>query len=176
MIKSLFICLLALNFLCVSTVEAQNTNHLGRRVLLNVSVKKTGPYLGYSRGLQDLFEIGAEYQFKKIKLIHPKVHGLHFGFNYNFKHNALGFTAGYWYKAGRLGLTFGGDVVHRTNFNESRFGLGPALGYRLLGFHLQAGYHLLTPSKTFETNTFFIRLRFTFVQNRDIDLGKKRKK
>lgn len=149
---------------------------------LEIHVKKTGPYFGYERGRFDVFELGAERMWKKIKLIKPKTHGAHLGFNYNFFEHVLGFEAGYWQKEGRLNLTYGGSLVLRTNFEEERFGISPALGYRIFGLHLQAGYHLLSPSSTFtNTNNFFIRLRFTFVNDRDWDIdglnfGKRKKK
>ncbi len=149
---------------------------------LEISVKKTGPYFGYERGRFDVFEIGAERMWKKIKLVKPKTHGAHLGFNYNFFEHVLGFETGYWQKEGRLNLTYGGSLVLRTNFEKERFGVSPMLGYRVFGLHLQAGYHILTKSSTFtNTNNFFIRLRFTFVNDRDWDVdglnfGKRKKK
>ena len=138
-----------------------------------IKLKKTGPYFGYERGKIDVFEIGGEHQRKKIRLRNPITHGFHGGFNYNFKYHVMGFEAGYWYKESRVGLTFGGSLVLRTNFDQTRFGASPMLGFRLLGFHLQAGYHFLTKADPFtETNTFFIRLRFTLVNDRDIDIKK----
>ncbi len=148
------------------------SSSLGQKRLLEIKVKKTGPYFGYARGKVDAFELGVERQYKKIKIVRPITHGVHLGFDYNFKNHVLGYQMGYWVKEGRLGLTFGGDLVFRTDFSENRFGGGPCIGYRLLGFHLQTGYHLLSKADSFtNTNDFFIRLRFTIVNERDWDVN-----
>ncbi len=173
LLKATYILILTSLTFSVSAQNLQSQTAIqNKKRLLDIRVTKTGPYFGYARGKYDAFELGIERMYKHVKLIHPITHGFHTGFDYNFKHNVLGFEAGYWYKSGRLGLTFGADAVLRTNFDENRFGIGPSLGYRLMGFHLQAGYHFLTPADQFVTcNTFFIRLRFTLVNNRDVDIN-----
>ena len=147
-----------------------------------LKVRKMGPYFGYELGRTHTIELGSELMFKKITLLHANTHGFHMGMNFAWEEPGLGFETGYWYKKSRLNMTFGGSLILRTNFDETRFGVSPMMGYRLFGFHLQAGYHFLTPSTTFtNTNRFFIRLRFTLVTDRKmgvdgLNFNRKKKK
>lgn len=144
---------------------------------MEISVRKSGPYIGVQRGKYWVGEAGAEMQFKKLKLVKPVTHGIHMGFNYNFTQNVLGYDVGYWVKFGRLNLTYGGNLVLRTNFSETRYGVAPVVGFKLSQFHLQTGVHLLTPSTSFkETNTFFIAVRFVLINKRDWDVDRDRNK
>lgn len=144
--------------------------------LLKVRSFKSGPYIGVQRGAYWFAEFGAEMQFKKIKITNPRVHALHTGFNYNFTNNVLGYDFGYWYQAGRLGLTYGGNLVYRTDFTHNRIGIAPVVGFKLFQFHFQTGYHFLTPSDNFKTmNRFFVSLRFVIINNRDIDIKTRKK-
>jgi hypothetical protein len=128
------------------------------------------------RGEYLILELGVEQQWKKIKLKTAKTQALSTGFNYNFKYNVLGYDAGYWIKPSRVGLTYGANVIFRTNFDENRVGIAPVVGYKLYGFHFQTGYHFLTPASNFdETNRFFISLRFVLINERDTDYLKKRR-
>ena len=141
---------------------------------LDVSVSKSGPYFGVQRGEYLILELGLEQQWKKIKLKTAKTQSLSTGFNYNFKYNVLGYDAGYWTKPSRVDLTYGATLVFRTNFDETRVGMAPVVGYKLYGFHLQTGYYFLTPASNFdETNRFFISLRFILINDRDTDFWKK---
>lgn len=142
---------------------------------LDMTVRKSGPYLGIQRGKYTIMELGAEMQWKKVRLKTAQTHAVHMGFNYNFKYNVLGYDLGYWVKPSRLGLTYGGNLVLRTDFNETRVGFAPVVGYKLFGFHLQTGYHFLTRSSTFTTtNGFFVRLRFVLINDRDVDIDRKK--
>lgn len=142
---------------------------------MNVQVKKSGPYFGIQRGKYTILELGVERRWKKIQLSTAKTHALHMGFNYNFKYNVLGYDLGYWMKPSRIGLTYGLSAVMRTDFDESRVGFAPVLGYQLLMFHLQTGYHFLTrASHDIQTNSFFISLRVTLINDRDIDFNRKK--
>lgn len=143
--------------------------------LMDIKVRKSGPYVGIQRGKYTILELGAEMQWKQVKLKQAVTQALHTGFNYNFKYNVLGYDLGYWIKPSRLGLTYGGNLVMRTDFNENRVGFAPVFGYKLVGFHLQTGYHFLSRSAYFtETNGFFISLRFVLINNRDIDVDRKK--
>lgn len=138
---------------------------------IDISVRKVGPYFGFEMGRTPTLELGSEMMFKKISLRKASVHGIHLGMNFAWEEPGLGFETGYWYKQGRLNMSFGGSLVFRTNFEENRVGFSPMMGYRLFGFHLQAGVHILTRSETFtNTNSFFIRLRFTLVTDRKWDV------
>ncbi len=165
---------LRINFLLSTLLLLLANPLLSQRVKLpGVSSKKAGPYFGFQKGKYNTFEFGGEFQYKKIKLVHPRVHGFRFGTNYDFQENVLGFDAAYWQQRARLGLTYGAILSHRTDFDESRIGISPALGFRLFQFHLQTGYTFYTAATDFENfNRFWIALKFTLVNKRDIDVKK----
>ena len=175
------LCLLILILSCtLSGVSAQITSFSGNSLdnalaakfpRYNIKFRKYGPYIGVQRGAYTIGECGVEKQFKRVKLVHPVTHAFHTGFNYNFKYNVLGYDFGYWFQVGRLDLTYGANAYMRTDFNETRIGLGPVVGFKLFQFHLQTGYHFLTPATHFEeTNTFFITLRLVLINSRKIDI------
>lgn len=135
-----------------------------------INVRRSGPYFGLQRGLYLVPEFGGEMQWKKVKLINPITNAVHVGFNYNLKYNVLGYDLGYWFKTGRLNLTYGANIIYRTDFTYSKIGIAPVLGFKLSQLHLQTGFHFMTPSfPSINTNTFFVSLRFVFINNRKID-------
>jgi hypothetical protein len=135
---------------------------------LELDVDKFGPYLGLQQGKFSSIEFGAEYQHKNIKWIRPTTHSVHLGFNYNFSNNLLGYDLGYWYKAGRLNLTYGANAIFRTDYTHNAVGIAPVVGYKIGQLHMQTGYNFLSRVTTnFPCNTFFMTLRFVFVQYRN---------
>lgn len=135
--------------------------------LVKINVRKTGPYFGIQQGVYTVGELGGEMQFKRVKLKKPTTHGINVGAEYNITHNALGFNAGAWRKPGRFDFTYGLNLAYRTNFDESRWGGGPVIGYKIFGFHALVGYNFLTRSANFvESNDLYIGLRFILVNNR----------
>ena len=172
-IKISFFCMLLIG--TASAQIAPEPSFLMKRKF-NIEVKKTGPYIGVQRGRYTVAEFGVERQWKKIKLSSSINQAVHMGVNYNFKYNVLGYDLGYWIKPNRIGLTYGGNLVIRTDFTKYRIGFTPVIGFKLVGFHLQTGYHFLTRSTTFtETNTFFISLRYVLINDRDIQVNKRKK-
>lgn len=149
-----------------------------KKPLLEVSVTKSGPYFGLQRGKYTVLEIGAERQWKKVRLKLPVTHAAHLGFNYNFKYNMLGYDMGYWYRPHRIGLTYGGNLFMRTNFDNTRVGIAPVIGYKIWLLHFQTGYHFMGRlPENFETNRFFVSLRIGIINDRDVDFDwRKRKK
>ena len=119
-------------------------------------------------------ELGVEGHWRKISLVKPHIIGATVNMEYNFGSNVLGYKAGAWMKRGRINLTYGANISYYTNFNEGhRFGVGPSVGFRLLGFHLVNGFNFLTADKSGETsrpvavNPLYVSLRYYFpVQNR----------
>jgi hypothetical protein len=115
-----------------------------------------------------------EGHWRKISLLKPHIVGATVNMEYNFGNNVLGYRAGAWMKRGRINLTYGANVSYFTNFKDGhRFGAGPSVGFRLLGFHLINGFNFLTAdgSATSENpvavNPLYISLRYYFpVQNR----------
>lgn len=139
-----------------------------KKPLLDPHVRKLGPYFGVQQGRFTVGEIGMEAQFKDIRLKKTKTHAVHLGLGYNFSNNALQINSGYWHKPSRFDLTYGVDVCMRSNFEEERYGVSPVVGYKVFGFHIRAGYMLLTSADAFTaTNTLFVNLRFTLVNNRN---------
>jgi len=145
--------------------------------LLELALRQSGPYFGLQQGRYTVAEIGGETQWRKIRLKKPTTHAVHAGIDYNLFENVLGFSAGYYYKGGRTKFTYGGSLVYRSDFTDNRFGISPAVGYKLFGFHAQVGYALLTPHATFtNTNSLFISLRFVLINERDMELNSRLKK
>ncbi len=134
----------------------------------------TGMILGLQRGRYTSIELGGEAHWRKISLLKPHIIGATANLEYNFADNVLGYKAGAWMKRGRINLTYGANISYYTNFNEGhRFGIGPSIGFRLLGFHLINGYNFLTKDKATDTekpvvaNNLYMSLRYYFpVQNR----------
>ncbi len=171
--------LIVVSFILAVQVSAQmnGSNAQLRRRLLNIEITKTGPYFGIQRGEYTVLEIGVERQWKKVRIRKPTIHAAHAGFNYNFKYNMLGYDMGYWYKPNRIGLTYGGNIFFRTNFDDTRVGLAPVIGFKFSLLHLQTGYHIMARlPDNFETNKFFISLRIGIINDRDVDFNLRKKK
>ncbi len=136
--------------------------------------RNTGMVLGLQRGKYANIELGGEAHWRKISLTNPHIIGATANLEYNFEKNVLGYKAGAWMKRGRVNLTYGANISYYTNFNDGhRFGVGPSIGFRLLGFHLINGYNFLTKDKASiselptEVNTLYMSLRYYFpVQNK----------
>ncbi|MDQ3279328.1 MAG: hypothetical protein M3Q06_13445 [Bacteroidota bacterium] len=136
--------------------------------------RNTGMVLGWQRGRYTAIELGVEGHWRKISLASPHIIGATANLEYNFGNNVLGYKAGAWMKRGRINLTYGANVSYFTNFKEGhRFGIGPSVGFRLLGFHLMNGINFLTAdgaaetSKSVGVNSLYVSLRYYFpVQNR----------
>lgn len=141
-----------------------------RLIDASLQVKKTGPYFGLQQGRYLNLEIGGERQWKRIQLLTAQTHAVHTGFMYNFRYNVLGYDVGYWWKPSRLGLTYGGNIFLRTDFDQTKVGIAPVVGYKIWLLHLQTGYQLMSNPRDFETNTFFISLRIGIINDRDFEL------
>lgn len=166
-------CFLILGLNVAAQLGPINTTDLNLN-LPKVKVTKTGAYFGCQFGSYTVPEFGGERQWQRVRLNNPITHSIHSGINFNFRYKVLGFDIGYWYKPNRLGLTYGANLVYRTDFTYNRIGLAPVVGYKFWQLHVQAGYHLLTPQHTFETNTLFISLRFVMINDRDWKIEKKK--
>ena len=131
--------------------------------------RNTGMILGLQRGKFTSIELGGEAHWRKISLLKPRITGATANLEYNFGSNILGYKAGMWMKRGRINLTYGANVSYFTNFNNgNRFGIGPSVGFRLLGLHLINGINILTKDKTsadekpVNVNTLYMSLRYYF--------------
>lgn len=161
----------------------QHTTELGlpkafERSDFKINTRKFGVLLGYQQGQYAFFELGAEHQWKKLKLVKPKTYTLNANLEYNFTNKVLGYKLSGWMKVGRLNLTYGANACLYTNFEENKFGMGPAIGYKLLGFHFINGYNFMfnRDKEGFdEFNTIYISVRYFFAQNRTFKFRKKNK-
>ena len=135
-----------------------------------IHVHKSGAYVGLQKGLYNVVELGGEYQWKKLKWVKPKTFSVNAGMNYNFQENVLGYDAGFWFKTGRLNLTYGAAICYRTDFTRGEIGFAPIIGFKLAQFHLQTGCVFFAhPLSYVKTNTFFISLRFVLINRRKFD-------
>lgn len=144
-----------------------------------LKVRKAGPFIGVQQSRYFALEIGAEMQFKKIKLIKPPTHAINMGFDYNFriKQPILSYNIGYWFKQGRINLTYGVNATFKSDFESNKLGGGPVIGFKLLGFHLQTGYNFIPNASVFENvNQLYISLRYVLVNTRDYTWRKREKK
>jgi hypothetical protein len=141
------------------------------------TIVKTGPYIGVQSGRYYAGEVGAERQWKEGKLMSPNTHALHFGVNYTYDFTrfnpVLGYDLGYWFRGSNVGMTFGGAICMRTDFQNYRFGISPTIGYKIWQLHIQTGYHLLYPfyvfdNNTFDSNTIFLSARFVLINDREV--------
>lgn len=137
------------------------------------SIRKTGPFLGIEYGYMTNIAFGAERQWKQLKLISPRTQAVFFELDYNFKYQVLGAQTGYWFKAGRLNLLYGGRLSWRTDFTYNRYGIAPFIGYKILQGELQVGYHFMTPARSMQrVNTFFVSAKWVLVNDRKISKKK----
>jgi hypothetical protein len=120
-----------------------------------------GAILGLQRGAVTALELGAEAHWRKLSLTNPTIVGATANLGYNFGHHTIGYQAGMWMKHGRVNLTYGGNLLYYSDFRGlHRYGIGPAVGFRLAGFHLINGYNFLGGDKELEgANTLYITLR-----------------
>lgn len=139
-----------------------------------IETKKFGAILGIQRGKFTMFELGAEKQWKTVKIFHPPTIAVNGLMHYNFANNILGYKLGVWSKKGRIALTYGAELAYVTNFDQFRIGGGPQIGLKLLGFHLVNGYNFLTKSDGFDTyNPIYVSIRYYFINQRKYSLEKK---
>jgi hypothetical protein len=164
-IKPTYILLLLMfvstNIFSQSLIGAQNSNFTS----FGIDLEKFGPYLGLQRGKFSSLEFGVEYQLKELALFKPETQAVHAGVNYDLSNNVLGYEAGYWFKKGRMNLSYGANLIFRTDYSTNALGISPVVGFKLAQFHLQTGYNYLpsAPSSML-VNRFFISLRFVFIQ------------
>jgi hypothetical protein len=170
---SLFLVLFVIQTLHVAQTVT-STNQLINFPKVSINIQKYGPYIGFQKGLYAGIEMGAEYQYKKVKLVKPITHALHAGVNYNLNHNYIGYDLGYWIKQGRLNFTYGATLIYRTNYQIGSLGISPVFGLKLTQFHFQTGVNLLSARvATMPVNRFYVSVRFVLIKNRDININNK---
>ena len=142
-----------------------------------LNIRKTGPFLGVEQGKYFNANFGIERQWADIKLIKPHTHALNLQFDYNFTQKQMGSQLGYWFKIGRLNLTYGARLSWHTDFEEHHlFSFSPNVGYKLLQAHFQLGVNLQERSDFVVNNTFYASLRWVFINDWKLDRNKNKKK
>ncbi len=151
-------------------LEPMSTNES----MFKIETRKFGALLGIQRGKFTMFELGVEKQWKTVKLAHPPTIALNGLMHYNFKENVLGYKVALWSKQGRIALSYGVELAYVTDFDQGRFGGGPQIGLKLLGFHLVNGYNFMTKADGFDTyNPIYVSLRYFFINKRKVSVEKK---
>jgi len=120
-----------------------------------------GGIIGIQQGRHTFFELGAEANWRTIRLSRPVTYGVGSNVEFSFGQGVLGWKAFGWVRPGRLNFTYGANLVYYTDFDRGRFGIGPSLGYKLLGFHFIAGANLLAGSREMtQYNPFYFTIRY----------------
>lgn len=148
----------------------------GYSPLAKLRQRNYGAQLGFQRGAYSYLEMGVEHHWRKISLTKPTMLSVGGSFGYNFWDNLAEYKAGFWYKWGRIALTYGGNLVYATDFKKGRIGVAPVAGFRLLGFHLTTGYNFLWGDDEFDRyNNFYVSLRYFFQVDNKFTWKKKNK-
>jgi hypothetical protein len=144
------------------------TKNFSIKDLPKYSMNKYGTLVGIQRGKYFNIELGVEQQRKQVKFSKPNTWAGNARFEYSWDNNSLGFKTGAWYKSGRMGFTFGGDLVGCSDFEKYNLGIAPAIGFKIIGFHAVASYNLLFFDKSFNYNTLHLSIRYFISRNRDL--------
>lgn len=143
-------------------------------ILPELKTIKTGMLIGVQKGKYFGIELGAERQWKEIKLKKPFTWAIAATGEYQFGANNLGFKAGPWFKWGRADFTYGMNLTLISDFEYSRFGVSPSIGFKLIGFHILASYNLLGGDSNFTTyNKLHLSLRYYISKDRKFEWKKK---
>jgi hypothetical protein len=138
-----------------------------------VTVRKYGTLVGIQRGKYSFIELGVEQQFKQLTLKSPRTFAWNALLEYSWDANSLGLKVGSWYKAGRMGFTFGGDVIGASDFTNYKVGVAPALGFKVIGIHALASYNFFIKKEELRYNTLHLSLRYYISRSRDYDIKNK---
>lgn len=119
-----------------------------------------GLLIGYERGRNDFIQVGYEYNWKKIRLKKPVIRAVDGFVEYNFWENVLGMKAAYWQRHGRMKFTYGAHAGIFSDFDEASLSVGPSVGFRIIGFHGQAGYNIMLDRTDIQANKLYLSLNF----------------
>lgn len=138
---------------------------------------KTGLLLGAQKGQYFGVELGMERQWKEIKLKKPFTWAIAATGEYQFEANTIGFKAGPWVKFGRVDFTYGVNALILSDFEYTKFGIAPSIGFKLIGFHLLASYNITNANGPFvDYNKLHVSLRYFLSKNREFKWKKGDKK
>jgi hypothetical protein len=180
--KLYIVLVLMLSFALISKhAHAQIFRKKEEKKRLDLSFKlyqsTSGALVGYQRGKYNFFELGAEKNWRKIRLKGPKVYAVSGTVEYNLWDNILALRAAAWMRRGRFDFTYGLHGGYFTDFTNSNPGVGPAIGFKLLGFHGQLGYnYLIGKQKLEKANTLYLNLRYFSPLHTQLDVERKGKR
>src|SRR5690606_1532747 len=125
--------------------------------------KNHGAIIGLQKGMGTSFELGYEAHWRKMSLSNPTIFGATTNMEYDVSNHLLAYRAGMWMKKGRVNLTYGGNLVYVNDLEgQHKYGIAPAIGFRLAGFHFLNSYNLLAGDDDVKVNTLFVSLRYYF--------------
>ena len=125
--------------------------------------KNHGAIIGLQKGMGTSFELGYEAHWRKMSLSNPNIFGATTNMEYDVSNNVMAYRAGMWMKKGRINLTYGGNLVYVNDLQgQHKYGIAPAVGFRLAGFHFLNSINLLAGDDDVKTNTLFVSLRYYF--------------
>jgi hypothetical protein len=161
-----------------SSNKPQFSSYLTEVSLPKLYQRNSGAIVGLQRGRFTSIEFGGEAHWRKISIKKPHILGANASMEYNFINNIIGYKAGIWQKRGRVNLTYGANLVYFTDFKgKSRYGAGPAVGFRLAGFHFINGYNFLAGNRELtKVNTLYVSLRYYFPIENKFTWDKKEKR
>lgn len=177
MLKSSLLLLLFV-VISITSVFAGDPPSKNNKVLMpELNTVKTGLLIGYQLGQYQGFELGMERQWKEIKLKKPFTFAISATGEYQLEANILGFKAGPWFKSGRADFTYGVQFVAFSDFIDTRIGFNPNIGFKIIGFHVIAGYNILVDESLFtEYNRLHLSIRYYVSKDREFKWKKKKKK
>lgn len=144
---------------------------------IKVYQSTSGMLVGYQRGKVNFFELGAERNWRRIRLVKPRVFAISGTAEYNLWHNTMAIRVGAWRKVGRLRFTYGLHGGYFTDFDGGNAGFGPAIGFKLLGFHGQLGYnYLIGQPRVEQVNSLYMNLRYFIPLHSQMDVEKNGKR
>lgn len=143
---------------------------------LDITTTKTGLIIGYQQGQFSGVELGMERQWKQLKLKKPRTLAVTANAEYLFQTNNLAFRAGPWVKFGRMDFTYGADLLVASDFENTRIGASPNIGFKLIGFHVLAGYNFISQRDSFNHNSLHLSIRYFLSKSRSFDIERSNKK
>lgn len=143
---------------------------------LEIHSRKIGMLAGIQQGKYTSLDVGIEFQWRKLKLKDPWTIATNGTMEYNIQNNLLAYKIGGWGKIGRANLTFGGHVGMFTDFDINTLVVGPAVGFKALGFHFHTGANFQIAKTPIESvNTFYVGARYFFVNVRKMKMDRDKK-
>ncbi len=143
--------------------------------LPKVTTQGHGIILGINQGRYTTFDAGLEKYWTNVKIIRPTTTAVSVLATASLRGTA-GITTHVWTRRSRFGPTYGISGGYYTDFKEgSRMAVGPTLGYRLLGAHMNLGYNIRFGDNTVPgVNGFYGSFRYYIPLKRDFSIKPKK--